>query len=91
MQSSRATNRVGGRRRTGIRPGEKVSDYQRMTIRLPEEVRDELVALSDALRLPQWLVIVDAIRAYAGSGPTSADAVRRDVRKRLRVAKAGGA
>ena len=83
--------RTGQRMTTGIRPGEKASDYQRLTIRLPEDVRDELEALSDAVRLPQWRVIVDAIRAYAGSGPTTADAVRRDVRKRLRAAKAGGA
>src|SRR6266851_9559780 len=81
MTVKRKRRRPGQRMTTGIRPGEKASDYQRLTIRLPEDVRDELEALSAAVRLPQWRVIVDAIRAYAGSGPTSADAVRRDVRK----------
>jgi predicted transcriptional regulator len=38
-----------------------------MTIRLPEDVRDELEALSQTLQLPQWRVIVDAIHAYAAS------------------------
>jgi hypothetical protein len=57
--------RVGQRSTTGIRPGEKASDYERMTIRLPKDVRDELEALSVALRLPQWRVIVEAIQAYA--------------------------
>jgi predicted transcriptional regulator len=38
-----------------------------MTIRLPEDVRDELEALSQELHLPQWRVIVDAIQAYRAS------------------------
>jgi len=59
--------RQGQRSTTGIRPGEKVSEYGRMTIRLPEDVRDELEALSQELHLPQWRVIVDAIQAYRAS------------------------
>jgi hypothetical protein len=59
--------RQGQRSTTGIRPGEKASDYQRLTIRLPEDVRDELEALSQELHLPQWRVIVDAIQAYRAS------------------------
>ena len=54
-------------RPTGIRPGEKASEYGRMTIRLPEDVRDQLEALSQVLQLPQWRVIVDAIQAYVAS------------------------
>jgi hypothetical protein len=59
--------RQGQRSTTGIRPGEKASDYERLTIRLPEDVRDELEALSQALHLPQWRVIVNAIQAYGAS------------------------
>ena len=49
---------------TGLRPGEKLSDYQRMTIRLPPDVRAELDAAGYVLGRPQWRVLVDAIRAY---------------------------
>ena len=45
---------------TGLRPGERLSDYQRMTIRLPPDVRAELDAASYVLGRPQWRVLVDA-------------------------------
>ena len=63
----RKKRRQGQRSTTGLRPGEKASDYPRLTIRLPDDVRDQLEALSQALHLPQWRVIVDAIQAYAAS------------------------
>jgi hypothetical protein len=59
--------RRGQRSTTGMRPGEKSSEYPQMTIRLPENVRDQLEALSQELQLPQWRVIVDAIQAYRAS------------------------
>ena len=74
-----------GRARTGIQPGERVSDYQRMTIRLPANVRLELRAASGALGLPEWRVIVNAIQAYAGSGPALSDEQRRAVRAVLKL------
>jgi hypothetical protein len=76
---------------TGLRPGEKLSDYPRMTIRLPPDVRAELDAAGYVLGRPQWRVLVDAIRAYVGSGAgLSADEQRR-VRAARRVgAKPGG-
>src|SRR5438445_13692048 len=76
---------IPGRRPAGIRPGEKVSDYKRLTIRLPPDIHGELVAASGALRRPQWRVLIDAIRAYVGSGPTLNDAERRVVRAVLRL------
>jgi hypothetical protein len=69
---------------TGIRPGEKSSEYQRMTIRLPDDVRSELDALGVVLVRPQWRVLVDAIKAYAGTGPTTTEETRREVRKYVR-------
>src|ERR1700686_4367441 len=42
-----------GRHPTGIRPGEKVSDYKRLTVRLPDDVRAELDAAAGALKCPQ--------------------------------------
>ena len=74
-----------GRRPAGIRPGEKVSDYKRLTIRMPADIHGELVAASGALRCPQWRVLIDAIRAYVGSGPALSDDERRVIRTVLRL------
>jgi hypothetical protein len=74
-----------GRKPTGIRPGEKVSDYRRFAVRLPEDVRAELEAASGALKRPAWRVVIDAIRAYTGSGPALTDEQRRAVRVILRL------
>jgi hypothetical protein len=74
-----------GRHPTGIRPGEKVSDYRRFAVRLPDDVRAELEAASGALRRPAWRVVLDAIRAYVGIGPALSDEERRAVRVVLRL------
>ncbi len=74
-----------GRRPTGIREGEKVKDYRRIAVRLPEDVRAEVEAAAGALRKPVWRVIVDAIRAYVGNGPVLSDDERRAVRVVLRL------
>lgn len=70
---------------TGVRPGEKLSDYPRMTIRLPPDVRAELDAAGYVLGRPQWRVLVDAIQAYVGTGAGLSGAERRRVRAVLRV------
>lgn len=82
-------NRVkrAGRNAGGLRPGEKVSDYKRLTVRLPDDVRAELDAASGALRRPQWRVLLDAIKAYTGTGPTLSDAERLVVQAVLRLAQ----
>jgi hypothetical protein len=74
-----------GRKPTGIREGERVKDYRRIAVRLPDDVRAELEAAAGALRRPAWRVIVDAIRAYVGNGPTLTDDERRAVRAVLRL------
>lgn len=48
-------------------------------------MRAELDAASGALRLPAWRVVIDAIRAYVGSGPTLTPEERRAVRVVLRL------
>ncbi len=70
---------------TGIRPGEKVSEYRRFALRMPDDVRGELEAAAGALRRPSWRVVVDAIRAYVGSGPALTDDERRAVRAVLKL------
>jgi hypothetical protein len=78
-----------GRRPTGLRPGEKVSAYQRFTVRLPADVRAELAAAAGALRRPAWRVLIDALRAYIGTGPFLTEDERRVVRAVLRLHEKG--
>ena len=69
-----------GRPTTGLREGEKVSEYRRFTMRLPDDVRAELEAAAGALKQPAWRVVIDAIRAYVGTGPALTDDEKRVVR-----------
>ena len=85
MTSTKIPRRGPGRPSTGLRSGEKVSDYKRLTVRLPNDVRAELAAAAGALKVPQWRVLIDAIRAYVGSGPGLTDAERRVVRAVVRL------
>lgn len=71
---------TAGRPTTGVRPGEKVSEYRRFAVRLPDDVRADLEAAAGALRRPAWRVVVDAIRAYVGTGPGLLEDERRAVR-----------
>jgi hypothetical protein len=77
--------RKGGHPPAGVRPGERLSDYRRMTIRLPPDVLAELDAAGYVLGRPQWRVLVDAIRAYVGSGPGLGEEERRRVRAAVRL------
>ena len=81
---------TAGRRPTGLRPGEKVSDYKRLTVRLPPDVHAELSAASGALHRPQWRVLIDAVRAYVGSGPSLSDDEQRVVRSVLQLHRTRG-
>jgi hypothetical protein len=77
---AKTRERPVGRPTTGIRPGEKASDYKRFAVRLPDDVRAELEAASGALRKPAWRVVIDAIKAYVGSGPGLTDDEKRVVK-----------
>lgn len=70
-----------GRPTTGLQPGEKASDYPRLTMRLPPETLAELDAAGRAIGHPQWRVIVEAVKAYYRKGPVLTD-------EQLRIAKA---
>src|SRR5438093_10526811 len=78
--------RKGGHPPAGLRPGEKVSDYKRLTVRLPDYVRAELDAIAFVTRRPQWRVLIEAVKAYAGSGPALAEDERHRVRAAMRIA-----
>jgi predicted DNA-binding protein len=53
-----------GRPPAGARAGEKVKDYPQLSIRLPEEVKAKLHALSVISSRPQWRLISEAIECY---------------------------
>ena len=53
-----------GRPPAGSRPGEKVTDYPQVAMRLPEEIKDSLRRLSHVRSQPQWRIICDAIECY---------------------------
>ena len=58
-----------GRPPAGARDGEKVKDYPQLSIRLPDEVKAKLQALSVLAARPQWRIITDAIECYLRERP----------------------
>ena len=64
----------------GLRPGEKVSDYKRITLWMPPDAKLELETVARFFGRPQWAVVVDAIDALKQS-------MTPDERKALDVMK----
>jgi predicted transcriptional regulator len=62
-----------------------VRDYRQFTVRLPDDVRAELEAAAGALRRPGWRVVLDAIKAYVGTGPGLSEEEKRVVRAVLKL------
>lgn len=60
-----------GRRPTGLSPGDRVSDYPRLTLRVPSDVRDALNEAAAREQRPAWRILVDAIRYYMARGGPS--------------------
>src|SRR5262245_26946642 len=56
-----------GRPPTGVRPGERLTDYKRVTVRLPPETVAQLEDLSAKLARTQWRVMCDAIAVLSRS------------------------
>jgi hypothetical protein len=56
-----------GRPPTGVRPGERLTDYKQVTVRLPPETVAQLENLSARLARPQWKVMCDAIAVLSRS------------------------
>jgi hypothetical protein len=70
---------TGGRGRlaTGVRPGELASEYRQRAMRLPDDTWAALDAIGRVVRRPAWRVIVDAVAAYLGDGPSLSESDRR--------------
>jgi hypothetical protein len=56
--------------------GERVSEFPRITVRLPRATKDRLNALATFRRAPAWLLIDEALTAFFAGLP---DAERRAV------------
>jgi predicted transcriptional regulator len=54
-----------GRPPTGLRPGERLSDYKRITVRLPPCPVGRIETLAGDLQITPWRVMVQALDAYA--------------------------
>ncbi len=89
VKISKERRRIG-RPPAGAREGEKVKDYPQLSIRLPNEVKATLQAMSVISSKPQWRIITDAIQCYLGERP---EAERRMIaelvgRSRMRTPRA---
>jgi predicted DNA-binding protein len=62
-KSSKPHRRIG-RPPAGAHAGEKVKDYPQLSIRLPEDIKAKLQALSLVSSRPQWRIITEAIECY---------------------------
>lgn len=65
--------------------GERVKDYPQVSFRLPTEVRDKLVALSEVRKQPQWRLVVESVECYLRDLPRQEQAqIARLLNKRTR-------
>jgi len=83
-----------GRPPAGARAGEKVKDYPQLSIRLPEDVKAKLQALSAIAHKPQWRIITDAIDCYLRERPEGeqqlvGELAGRTIARGLRARKRG--
>lgn len=74
-----------GRPRAGLKPDERVRDYRTVTVRLPDDVREMLLALGAHLNLTLWQTIRHLTVCYVRDLPVPE---RRSV---VRRAKSGTA
>src|SRR5437899_7275348 len=53
-----------GRPAAGVNPGERVSDYPQLSVRVPESTIDMLRVVCSVTGDPQWRVLADAVNRY---------------------------
>ena len=56
--------RKRGRPPAGLRPGERTTDYRRLTLRIPARVHELLERRARDEHLPQWRIVVAALLRY---------------------------
>jgi predicted DNA-binding protein len=67
--SDTKSKRRAGRPPAGARDGEKVKDYPQLSVRVPQEMKARLNALSAVTGMAQWRIIVEAIDCYLDDLP----------------------
>jgi hypothetical protein len=50
-----------GRPAKGLQPGETVTSYRRLTVRLPAESKARLMAIAEVTKTPAWLLVTQAV------------------------------
>lgn len=78
-----STRRRAGRPPAGAKEGEKVRDYPQLSIRIPQELKARLSAMSTVTGLAQWRVIVAAINCFFNDLPETDQALIEGLSKRL--------
>ena len=63
-RSTHGNRRRAGRPPAGAKTGERVKDYPQLSIRVPQEMKARLNAVSAVTGLAQWRVIVEAINCF---------------------------
>ena len=56
--------RKRGRPPAGLRPGERTTDYHRLTLRIPARIHELLERRARDEHLPQWRIVVAALQRY---------------------------
>ena len=70
IRKSRLKNhRRAGRPPAGAKVGEKVKDYPQLSVRVPQEMKARLNAVSAVTGLAQWRVVVEAINCFVDDLP----------------------
>jgi len=82
-KSKPKVKRGAGRPPTGI-GGERSSQYERLSLRLPDDALAVLDAISRVVGRPQWQVVCEALAAYWGDGKGLSEYDRVSVRRLLR-------
>jgi len=73
-----------GRPAAGINPGERVSDYPQLSVRVPQSTIDTLHAVCTVTREPQWRVMADAVNRYIDGLPEDRRKLLEGLLKRSR-------
>ncbi len=86
MVETRSRRRRAGRPPAGAKEGERVKDYPQLSIRVPQDIKARLNALSAVTGLAQWRVIVQAIDCLIHGLPANDRALVDGLCERLRRA-----
>jgi predicted transcriptional regulator len=67
-RTAQRNNRKAGRPPAGIN-GDRVADYPQLSVRVPPEVRETLIAVAALRRQPHWRIMMEALTHYVRSLP----------------------